>query len=251
MKSSQRLVVVVAILAVFGMGTWVKGEMTEAASGSDRASDGQSFSFLGYVKDSSGTLGIIETLGLVFMVREGDTILGTYRVKQLGEDFALLQEGEREIRAAARPPQPALPGRQDDLRSGRRTAWSDVPVPSSSGDASSPGRPADQGIGPTLSGRAQAGDVSQPLTPATEPSQAVPPADNPFLRVLQSARESRQDPASSEENPFQRALRERSSEQPSPKDNPFLRALRRGADPQPPSEENPFIRALRERAKQQ
>lgn len=232
MKTSQRLVVVVAILAVFGMGTWVKGEMAEAASGSDRASDGQSFSFLGYVKDSSGTLGIIETLGLVFLVREGDTILGTYRVKQLGEDFALLQEGEREIRAAARPPQPALLGRQDELRSARRTAWSDVPVPSSPGDASSSGRPADQGIGLTASGGAQAGGVPEALTPAADPSQAVPPADNPFLRAVQAAREGRQSPVPSDENPFQRALRERSPVQPSPEDNPFLRALRERAKQQ-------------------
>jgi hypothetical protein len=234
MTRKRYLVAVLLLLLGAGLGTWL-GEAAgaTASAGSEGLPEGQSFAFLGYVKDGSNTLGIIETLGLVFLVREGDTILGTYRVKQLGEDFALLQEGEREIRAAARPPQPALPERQDELRSGRRTARSDVPDPSSSGDtpgdASSSGRPADQGIGLTASGGAQAGGVPGALTPAADPSQAVPPADNPFLRAVQAAREGRQSPAPSDENPFARALRERSSVQPSPEDNPFLRALRERA----------------------
>ena len=45
---------------------------------------------LGFVEQEGARLGILGWEGLVFLVREGDTILGTYRVEKLGEDFAIL-----------------------------------------------------------------------------------------------------------------------------------------------------------------
>ena len=76
---------------------------------------------LGFVQDGKTTLGILGWEGLVYLVREGDTVLGTYRVERLGEDFVMLRDGATRIRASFRskPVQPArvqspAPGAEDD-----------------------------------------------------------------------------------------------------------------------------------------
>jgi hypothetical protein len=163
---------------------------------------------LGFVQDGKTTLGILGWEGLVYLVREGDPVLGTYRVERLGADFVILRDGATRIRASFRskPVQPARvqsppPGAEDD---------DDLPplddeisqgtMPWGAGGASGPstaGSPSAVGASPTSPlDAASAGEGAsqvQEENPFAKASRERPqgtfapasPQDNPFLRLLQ------------------------------------------------------------------
>jgi len=167
---------------------------------------------LGFVQEGDTRIGILGWEGLVYLVREGDTILGTYRVERLGEDYAILRDGATEMRASFRPGsvQPArLPsGPQEGVADpGFR---SPVRAPRGVG-ASGAGSPAEASIPPASSvGATGAGQ-----------SGAQADEENPFARALQVPGQGPSAPTSPQDNPFLRALRERSSTPASPQESPF------------------------------
>ncbi|MBI4574344.1 MAG: hypothetical protein HY713_13795 [candidate division NC10 bacterium] len=176
---------------------------------------------LGFVQERETRIGILGWEGLVFLVREGDTILGMYRVEQLGDDHAILRDGATEIRASFRPGpvQPARlpPGPRDgvadrSLPLSPRVLQGLVPSgPGGSAEASTTGTPV--------------GMERPPVSPPgiTDIGEAGPQADeeNPFAKSLQGRGQGPSAPASPQDNPFLRALRERSSTPASPQESPF------------------------------
>lgn len=196
--------------------------------GSKQAGEPQMF-LLGFVQEGESKRAILGWAGLVFLVREGDTILGTYRVERLGDDVAILRDGEREIRASFRPKQPDTVRPQSPPYDAM--AASDqglaVPHPTSQGPVpAGAGGPSD----PSTAGPATGAGLS-PASPwgTASPSSTMPQGpqeENPFARALRERAQGASPSDSSPDNPFLRALRERSAAPTSPQDNPFLRALR-------------------------
>jgi hypothetical protein len=219
------------------------------AAGSQQAEDSPVV-LLGFLQEGATRRGILGWEGLVFLVREGDTILGRYRVEHLGEDSAILRDGEAVIRVSFRPkppgtahPQPAPPG---------ATASGDpgLPAPQQLPGALVPSR-ADSPADPWTGGSAP-GVGLPPASPFGVANPAAPSApgqdDNPFARALRERAPESPPAATTQDNPFLRALRERAAAAASPYDNPFLRALQQRA-PSPPGHDNPFLRALREQGR--
>lgn len=180
--------------------------------GSKQAGEPQMF-LLGFVQEGESKRAILGWAGLVFLVREGDTILGTYRVERLGDDVAILRDGEREIRASFRPKQPDPVRPQSTPFDAMAASDQGLAVP----------HPAFQGPVP-----AGAGGPSDPSTAGPTTGVGLSPASpwgdtaSPSSTIPQGQQE---------ENPFAKALRERAQ----------------GASPSGPSQDNPFLRALRER----
>lgn len=222
------------------------------AVGSQQA-EGSRFFLLGFLQEGETKLGILGWEGLVFLVRVGDTILGTYRVERLGDDFAILRDGEAEIRASFRPKQPEtarLPSAPYDAMAASDPG---LPAPHQTSQGLVPsgaGGPSD----PSTAGSA-AGVGLSPASPmgTASPGGAMPQGqeeENPFAKALRQRGEGTSGSQPSQDNPFRRAMEQRSSP-PSSGDNPFLRAIRERSSAPASIEENPFIRALREKARTQ
>lgn len=225
----------------------VSGPGRTGSSQAATAEDPQLY-LLGFVQEGTTKLAILGWAGLVDLVREGDIILGTYRVELLGEDVVILREGEREIRASFRPKQPDRPPLQ--------------PGPYGTMAASDPGLSApdqtSQGLMP--SGASRPSDTSVTgstvgvgLLPASPFATGTPGGgtpqgqeENPFARALRERAQGTPTPDPPQDNPFLRALRRRSSVPASPQENPFQRGIQQGSS-MPPPDENPFLKALRGR----
>ncbi len=197
--------------------------------------------WLGFVQEGNTRVGILGWEGLVYLVREGDTILGTYRVEQLGEDFAILRDGETEVRASYRP---------GSVQSAHSPA-----VPQ--GGVASPGLPSSPRLpkGLRASGARDAAEASTPGAPS---GATVPPGstvgaegagqsgpqgvgENPFAKSLQGSGQTPSSLASPQDNPFLRALGGRASTTATPQEN----QAQQGSPVSPA--DNPLLRALRER----
>lgn len=245
----------VALVLTLALGLHPSLSLAQAGLGAVRpqqAEDPQLY-LLGFVQEGETKLAILGWAGLVYLVREGDIILGTYRVELLGEDVVILREGEREIRASFRPKQPDRPPLQ--------------PGPYGTMAASDPGLSApdqtSQGLVPS-----GAGGPSDPSTAGSAAGVGLSPAspmgtasaggtmsqgqeeENPFAKALRQRGKGTAGSQPSQDNPFRRAMEQRSSP-PSSGDNPFLRAIRERSSAPASTEENPFIRALREKARTQ
>jgi hypothetical protein len=199
---------------------------------------------LGFVQDGKTTLGILGWEGLVYLVREGDTILGTYRVERLGEDFVILRDGATRIRASFRskPIQAARvqsrpPGVEDD---------DDLPPPDDETSQGTKPLGAGGASGSSAAGSTSAAGAS-PTSPfdAANAEEGAPQAqeENPFAKALRERLQGNFVPSAPQENPFLRALQERASPPASSQDNPLQQAPQQGA-PAPPAVDNPFLRAL-------
>jgi len=243
-KIAVRIAIVVT-LALCGTSSWSAAQQG-AGTISLRQPEGSQFFLLGFIEESGTRRGILGWQGLVFLVREGDTVLGTYRVERLGDDVVILREGEREIRAPFRPKQPdvvALPPSPQATMTAGTVSPSMVEQPPQTfappGPITSPGGTAVAGKGaitspaPSIGGAGPSG------------SSAQPPDDNPFARALRE-RAQQTPPSTPADNPFVSGAQQGAPALP-PGDNPFLRALReRGSSPTS-TQDNPFLRALRER----
>jgi hypothetical protein len=180
---------------------------------------------LGFVQDGKTTLGILGWEGLVYLVREGDTILGTYRVERMGEDFVILRDGATRIRASFR----SKPVQSARVQSRPPGVEDDDDLPPLDDETS-------QGTIP--SGR---GGASAPLAAGSTSAVGASPTS-----PLGAANAEEAAPQGQEENPFARALRERVQGgfvPPSPQDNPFLRALQERSSMPPSSQDNPVQQA--------
>jgi len=182
-----------------------------AATGSSQA-ERSPVVLLGFVQEGETKIAILGWEGLVYLVREGDTILGTYRVERLGEDSAILRDGVTEIRASFRP-RSVQPAR---LPSGPQDGVVDPGF-------RSPGR-ALRGVGASGAGSpAEASIPPASSVGATRAGQSGPEGveENPFARARQVPGQGSSAPVSPQDNPFLRALRERSSTPASPQESPF------------------------------
>jgi hypothetical protein len=214
-----------------------------------KQAEGPRFFLLGFLQEGETKPGILGWEGLVFLVREGDTILGTYRVERLGDDVAILRDGDREIQASFRPKQPDMARPQSAPYDAMAASDQGLPVP----------HPTSQGLVPAGGGGPFDPSTTGPttgvgLSPASprgmaSPSGTVPQGqqeENPFAKALRERAQGASPSGSSQDNPFQRAMQQGSSP-PSSGDNPFLRAIRERSSAPTSSQDNPFQRALRER----
>lgn len=244
-KTAARIAIVV-ILALCGMASWSGAQQGAGTTSSLLRPEGSQFFLLGFIEEGGTRRGILGWQGLVFVVREGDTVLGTYRVERLGDDVAILREGEREIRAPFRPKQPDVvalpPSPQATMIAGTISPPMEEQPPqtfASPGSITSPGGTAVAGTGAVTSPPPSTGEAG------SAGSAAQPPEENPFAKALRE-RTQQASPSTSSDNPFLSGMQQGSSPPPSD-DNPFLRALReRGSSPTS-TQDNPFLRALRER----
>ena len=237
-------IAVALMLALCGFPPGVMAQQETRTMGS-RSPEAAQFFLLGFVEESGTRRGILGWQGLVFVVREGDTVLGTYRVERLGDDVAILREGEREIRAPFRPKQPEVatlpPSLPGPMTAGSLSLPADQPPPVSV----SPGTVAAPGgatAGVTGAGGALTTWVAMP---GSAGSATQSQDDNPFARALRERAQQRPSSASPD-NPFASGTQPGSSAS-APGDNPFLRALRERGSAPPSTQDNPFLRALRER----
>lgn len=235
----------VLMLAV-GMGSSLSLAQTGLGAVKSQEGEGARVFLLGFVQEGEAKLGILGWEGLVFLVREGDTILGTYRVEWLGEDVAILRDGEAEIRASFRPKQPDTVASRLTLPTALSVGDGWLP----SADQGPPGSPSsDAGTTPSAMAATPGGGG---LAPASSTGAAASGGgavqgqeENPFIKAL---RERGQTPfaSASPDNPFIVAAQQDSSVW-SDEENPFLRAIRERGSALSPPEDNPFLRALRER----
>ena len=217
------------------------------AVGSQQA-EGSRFFLLGFLQEGETKLGILGWEGLVFLVRVGDTILGTYRVERLGDDFAILRDGEAEIRASFRPRQLGTVRLQSAPSEAMAESAPGLPAPGGTPAGLMPsgaGTPSD----PSMTGST----VGVGLLPASPFATGTPGGgtpqgqeENPFARALRERAQGTPTPDPPQDNPFLRALRRRSSVPASPQENPFQRGIQQGSS-MPPPDENPFLKALRGR----
>lgn len=200
------------LVMVLGGASWLSlAQVGLAATGSSQA-ERSPVVLLGFVQEGETKIAILGWEGLVYLVREGDTILGTYRVERLGEDSAILRDGVTEIRASFRP-RSVQPAR---LPSGPQDGVVDPGF-------RSPGR-ALRGVGASGAGSpAEASIPPASSVGATRAGQSGPEGveENPFARARQVPGQGSSAPVSPQDNPFLRALRERSSTPASPQESPF------------------------------
>lgn len=237
-------IALVGILALCGVPSWSTAQQ-DAGTASLQQPEGSQFFLLGFIEEGGTRRGILGWQGLVFLVREGDTVLGTYRVERLADDLAILREGDREIRAPFRPKQPQVTTPPPSLPVPVAGGTLPPPVEQVAPALGSQGASASPGGGPA--GGTGAGSPPTPRTaiPGSAGSVAQSGDDNPFVRALRE-RAQQGTPSTPSDNPFVSGEQAGSSGQ-TPGDNPFLRALReRGSSPTSP-QDNPFLRAVRER----
>lgn len=241
-KAGGIAVALMLVLCGFPSGVLAQQATRTMGSGSPEAAQ---FILLGFVEDGGTRRGILGWQGLVFVVREGDTILETYRVERLADDVAILREGDREIRAPFRAKQPevaALPPRlPGPMTAGGLPLPADQPPPVwvSPGTVAAPGGATAGAMG---AGSAPTTSVAMP---GSAGSTAQPPEENPFVKALREHAQQAS-PSPSSGNPFLSGMQQSSSPPPSG-DNPFLRALRESGSAPTLTQDNPFLRALRER----
>ena len=229
-------IAVALMLALCGFPSGVMAQQATQTMGS-RSPEAAQFFLLGFVEDGGTRRGILGWQGLVFVVREGDTVLGTYRVERLADDVAILRDGDREIRAPFRPKQPDTVALQPSAST--PVMISPMAPPPVMQPMEQPATaPISPGMVAAPAGTAMAGAGAGG---STTPSQE----DNPFARALRER--AQQSPSSaSSDNPFASGTQPGSSTS-APGENPFLRALRERGSAPPSTQDNPFLRALRER----
>jgi len=234
------------LMAVFAMAPPPSLAQVGRQAASSAQTDQSQIVLLGFVQEGRTKTAILGWEGLVFLAREGDTILGTYRVERLGEDFAILRDGATEIRASYRngpvqparlPPSPAAGVTEPGL-----------PIPFGMSQGLMPSGPA----GPAeASGTGSSGSAVFPPAPslgATSPEPTAPQTDeeNPFTRAAREQGQEGSAPVPPQDNPFLRALRDKASALAPPQEDPSQQATPQ--DPAPaaqPGSDNPFLRSLR------